>query len=480
MTEEKKVKSELLHYKRGKAPLTTQGSKLHQLTLVRKSQKPGEEGSNVHGSVGIQPYPICLSTANDLAKLNPYHEKCLETKTDSIVGQGLRVEEAYDILDPVCKLNFDDTINCVDQDVRKYGFGFIEVVRDEKNPLMITGLYYLPANQVKVSQEDERGHKWHYVHYGVRTVVMASFGDLEALKKRGGKRGRGRPKKGANVASMEGDIVNSEVIIVREPCANSPWYGGIDYTSAVAYIELACLMLQYEGDFYFNHGIPDFIVELVGANLDAGCIMAFKELLNNSTGVGNGHRTGLAHFNSSPEDVRLEIHKLVSEVMTEGEFSDKMDKLMEAIVSVHGVPAVLAGLLVPGKMASNNEGPNALILFQKIKCGPAQRVWSRALQCTLGQKGLVFSSPEDTKGRSLPENTFKGLAKTEELPFAEKGNAFKTIVDHLDMVAMDTMSKQREPQGGSTRDPKKGLLSSGKDRTGGRKTTSGNPGKAGK
>ena len=193
--------------------------------------------------------------------------------------------------------------------------------------------------------------------------------------------------------------------------------------------------------------------------------------------MGNGHRTGVAHFQSAPDDVRMVIHKLVSEIMTEGSFGEKMEKLMEAIVSVHGVPAVLAGLLVPGKMGSNNEGPNALILFQKTKCGPAQRVWSKTLQCTLGQKGLKFSSPENASGLPLPANTFQGVERSDEFPFAELGNAFKTIVDHLDMVAMDTMSKQREPQGGSTRDPKEGLLSSGKDREGGRKTNSGNQGK---
>lgn len=477
MTEENQKKSRNFRVNRIPAPLTSEDSRLQKLVAVAKSQKPEEGGSNTEGFIGIQEHPICMAMALELSKLNPYHEKCLETKTDSIVGQGLRAEDAYDVLDPVCKRDFDHLTNKVDQDVRMYGFGFIEVVRDEDNENLITGLYHIPAAQLKVSQEDYQGRNWHYVFYGNKTVVMAEFGDLADLKKRTGlKRGRGRPKKDENTVTLEGEIINSEVIMIAEPSACSEWYGGIDYTSAVPYIELANFMVQYEGDFYFNHGIPDFIVELVGANLDSDCITTFKAMLTGSTGQGNGHRTGVSHFNSHPDEVRMVIHKLVSEIMTEGAFGEKMEKLMEAIVSVHGVPAILAGLLVPGKMGSNNEGPNALILFQKTKCGPAQRVWSKSLQCTLGQSGLKFSSPDDPNGKALPANTFKGIDRSDEFPFAEKGNAFKTIVDHLDMVAMDTMAKQREPQGGSTRNPKDGLLSSGNERTGGRKTNSGNPG----
>ena len=129
---------------RKSAPLTSPESIQSRLVSVKKSKSPGDEGSNTStGYIGEQPHPICMQTADDLTSMNPYHERCLATKTASIIGQGLRKDEAYTVLDPLCARDFDFLMACIDRDVRKYGFGFMEVVRDDDNYDLITGLYHL-------------------------------------------------------------------------------------------------------------------------------------------------------------------------------------------------------------------------------------------------------------------------------------------------------------------------------------------------
>jgi hypothetical protein len=76
------------------------------------------------------------------------------------------------------------------------------------------------------------------------------------------------------------------------------------------------------------------------------------------------------------------------------------------IATAHGVPPLLANILLPGKIGAANEGPNALLLFQKRKLGQIQRTFSRILANTLGA-GVQLATPEG-KNATLTKEQFLG------------------------------------------------------------------------
>ena len=91
------------------------------------------------------------------------------------------------------------------------------------------------------------------------------------------------------------------------------------------------------------------------------------------------------------------------------------------IVSAHGVPPLLAGIQIPGKLGSTNELPNALMAFQALVIQQAQKVISSALINTLGNATL-------NGGLGLGADNFR----------------LRKITDVISLSKMDTVSRMRQ------------------------------------
>jgi len=142
---------------------------------------------------------------------------------------------------------------------------------------------------------------------------------------------------------------------------------------------------------------------------------------------------------------------------------------------------MLANILLPGKIGAANEGPNALMIFQKRKLGQAQRNFSTILARTLGAKGVTFAQ-EEGGSKSLTAEQFLGktgkpkpnpmdpksaMGTTDEngMPiFTQPGNGFKTVLDGMTLGAQDTLARMKEPLATSDRNPEDGLLGGADDR----------------
>ena len=99
------------------------------------------------------------------------------------------------------------------------------------------------------------------------------------------------------------------------------------------------------------------------------------------------------------------------------------------------VPPLLAGIVVPGKMAAANELPNALLGFQTLVIGPAQRsLWTILSQTLGGGDGVRGIGPGDLRLRA--------------------------ITDEFDMGKVDTTARMKQPVAEAQaqgRDPAAGL-----------------------
>ena len=471
--------------------LTGDGSML--FTVIKKAEKiADEEGGNTNAgvTVGKKSHLIEKITARDLRDFNATHAICIDAKVSSTVGLGHREEEIHDILDPLTRFSWQDTLNALAEDYFETGESFLEVVWDGPERTEITGLHHVESAGIHVEVEAENSaNMFHYVVEGeaggAEQLVMAQWGDLQDLRARYGQEdpsedagdGEGGDpdmdaiNRAANDAKLSsalgGSIVNSEIIHLRQPTNRSRFYGYPDYMSAVPSIELVQCMTQHEFDFYFNRGVPEFLLFLTGKNI-GGCWSKIDTMLKSNQGLGNSHKAQGVHIPGNPEEVNVQIEKLAMEDAGNSGFTEKSGTLDMRIATAHGMPPQLANIALPGKMGAANEGPNAMLTFQMRKLGQAQKNFSRVLSCTLGDKGTRFAQPEGAPKSIAKDKWVAKGAKSEDdngMPqFVQQGNGFNTILDGMTLGAKETMSTMREPLAGSGRNPADGKLDGARDR----------------
>lgn len=444
-------------------------------------------------AVGLRAPLIDKLAARELRDFNTTHAACLDAKVNSTTGLGHRDEEIHEILDPLCQFSWQDTLDALCDDFWETGECFLEVVRgDPSNPDMVTGLGHIESAQCKIEvEEEDNSDNYHYVVNGETalgaTTVMAKWGDLERLKEAFGTDPNGKvdSTKNANTATrrsaLSGSVVNSEVIHIRQSRNRSRYYGYPDYMSAVPSIELVQCMTQHEFDFYFNRGVPEFMLFVIGQNVGTATWTKVEKMIQASQGVGNSHKTGAVHITGSPDDTKVQLEKLAMEDSGQNGFTDKSLTLAMLIATAHGVPPMLANILLPGKIGAANEGPNALMIFQKRKLGQAQRNFSTMLARTLGDPATKISQPDGSKKvvtadmflgktnkpKANPMDPQNAMGNTDEngMPIhAQPGNGFKTVLDGMTLGAQDTLSRMKEPLASSGRNPEDGLLGSAQDR----------------
>jgi hypothetical protein len=331
-------------------------------------------------------------------------------------------------LDPLCAQSFQDVITDVAEDFWQTGNGYIEVVRDaDGTPI---ALYHAPAKDVYVVVEDDLGR----THYEVTasdgssfTRKFAKYGDRDGLIKRGSG-GRllggtvsvptktdllptvGRPKKGPRQNRL------NELVHFRRPTSFSKFYGFPDWLACVLAMELKQCSTQHLYDLFLNRGVPELLICLSGGTVPKDEWEAFKRNLRSHQGMKNSHKT--MAFNVGQPNVKLEVHKLAMEGQGEELYLQLADVLASEVVSAHGVPPLLAGIQIPGKLGANNELPNSLLAFQLLRCGPAQEVFETTLINTLG--------------RDFPE-------------LGPKEWKLRSILEKFDLQKAATMSSMREP-----------------------------------
>lgn len=436
------------------SPDIHQGGKLSELLnkAFPTSQDAERGASNQGTSSGVRRHLINKAVSRQLRDYNATHAICLDAKKASSLGLGHRDRDIHDALDPLTRFSWQDTLDALAEDFWETGECFLEVVYGE--PGLITGLHHVESAQVHIEvEEHEKPEQFHFVVSGEvrggQEQRMARWGELEETQ-----------------ARLGSQIANSEIIHIRQSTNRSRYYGYPDYMSAVPSIELVQCMTQHEFDFYFNRGVPEFLMFLVGNNITDESWDGITSIIKGSQGLGNSHKTGAIHIPGNPEDVNVQIEKLAMEDAANSGFSEKSATLDMRIATAHGMPPQLANIAVPGKMGAANEGPNAMLTFQQRKLGQVQKMFSSMFASTLGKAKLAQPSGES---KSLTADMFLGkgakpMDENEVPQFVQPGNGFNTILDGMTLGAQNTMASMREPLAGSGRNPDDGKLSGARDR----------------
>lgn len=427
------------------------GSLLAKIT--KAAAPPDVAPGSIDRSYGRLPHPYDFEVIEAIRDNNVDHSSCLTTKVASTTGLGHKTERIYEVLDPLCNFNWQSVLDAACYDYWEKGVAMIEVVRNGPNG-EITGLHHLPVKHTYIYWEGK--NLWHYevdspesADNDNRSIrKLARFGDLDSLT--------------ARLEYGQEYLTSSEVILIPSSGNQNPFYGHIDWLAAVPVMELVQAMTQEKFDFHWNRSVPEFMLFLLGSVSD-DVRADIEKALQSTVGPGNTRKSVVVNIEGTKETHEVILHKLGTQGDADSSFSDEETALSLKVVSAHGVPALLGGIQIPGKMGAANELPNALEAFQLLRIAPAQKLWSRTLSCTLGhpESGLPLTPDDFLSGPSGEVDRIK-----EEMTGRKAGkmNGFHAITDELDLDSMDTLARMREPVAGSGRDPSKGLLERGGER----------------
>jgi hypothetical protein len=413
--------------------------------LMKAEEVPKNATSSSQGvATGRKGHPFNFEMAGRFQSVNVHHGRSIHTKVAATVGLGFEspndrkrkqakalgtplgpddLPPADDValidtkLDPLCEHSWHDAISDVCEDYWQTGNGYLEIVRSQRGGEVI-GIYHLPAKEAYVVIEDHRYRRHYSIQGGEDSTgsrVFARFGDLDDFLRRAkGSRGVTFDYSGA----LDPDAV-SEVIHFRRPTSLSRWYGYPDWLSCVAAIELVQCLTQHEYDFFLNRGVPEFMLFILGQGLNPKDKERIESAMQSTIGLGNQHKSLLVNLPNGGAEMQVILHKLAMESKSDGsQFAGMAESLALQIVSSHGVPSLLAGIQVPGKLGAANEMVQAMQSFQTLVIGPAQRLFRQTLMNTLGKEPSLGLSPEDL--------------------------VLNSIVDDIDVKKADTMARMRQ------------------------------------
>lgn len=411
------------------------------LSAVLKAEQGSiPSGQGITAEEKLQPFNFSL--ASSFKNVNVHHSSCISVKVSSTVGLGFEspndlarkeakrtgqpapampasgeVARIDEILNPLTVHSWQNTLQDVCEDYWEVGNGYLEVVRDESGT--VCGLHHIPAKEVTVVLED-RQYNFHYIikssdEGAITERRFARFGDLESFQRR-----LANPQdivRTARPVTVEDIQTASEVIHFSQPSSKSRWYGFPDWLAATSSIELDQCMTQQSFDFFLNRGVPEFMLFILGQQLDKDDRERIEKAMQATIGLGNQHKSLM--INLPKDDVKVQLEKLALDSTGDGsQFAANSEALSLKIVSAHRVPPLLAGIQIPGKLGASNEMVQAMQAFQALVIAPAQRLFTQVLARTLGSDPSLGLQAADL--------------------------VFNTVTDAIDVDRMDTIARMRQ------------------------------------
>ena len=412
------------------------------LDTILKTQGGESTPSNQGVSVGRKSHPFNFDIVARFQTVNVHHGRSIHAKVAATVGLGFETpndkkkndakitgeilssedlppEDDVSVIDtnlnPLCEHSWQDALNDVAEDYWTTGNGYLEAVRNDSK--QIVGLHHIPMKEVYVVIEDLRYNR-HYEIQGTDDSsslrLFAKFGDLDGFL--------ARNSKDSVASAFAGEVsrkTTAEVIHFRRPTSLSRWYGFPDWLAATAAIELMQCVTQHEYDFFLNRGVPEFMLFIMGQGLNAKDKEKIETAMQSTIGLGNQSKSLLINLVAGKDSIQVQLEKLAMENKGDGsQFSATSESLALQIVTAHGVPPLLAGIQIPGKLGASNEMIQAMQAFQTLVIEPAQRQFRQTLLNTLGS--------DDTLGLTAGDLVFN------------------TITDAIDVKTADTAARMRQ------------------------------------
>lgn len=261
---------------------------------------------------------------------NSWHATCINLKVICILGDGIESEQVNELL--ARSVREDSVFTLLQKtilDLRIFGDAFWEIVKVGGG----VEIYHIPSLTVTA----------------------------------GKKGGWAQEIDGKRVEFEEGQVWH-----FREPSLLSQVWGSPDYLPLIedGTLESISTIKAYNRNFFRNNAIPDGILFIKGGDLGPGTEAGLRRFFYDKfRGVENAAKMCVAPV---PESVEIQYERLQD--TKDGKFLELQDSLVSEIVSCHGVPQRLAGIMVPGSLGGGGEASGELKIFLTTRIKPLQNV----------------------------------------------------------------------------------------------------------
>lgn len=200
------------------------------------------------------------------------------------------------------------------------------------------------------------------------------------------------------------------LIHFSQPTQASRYYGLPEWRGIVTDIELDYYATLYSQKFFINSGIPDLVIVVEGGQFDKETEEQVVQFVQqNFKGVENSHRTLYLPINDS--DVKVRFEKLAPNNAWSAPIEKIRESCRDRVLSGHGVPPRLAGVVTAGQLGGGGEAEGQLGIFQEITIAPRQRMFAEQIN------------------RLLPEMGIKAKVAFEELSSADESEKYERLVN---------------------------------------------------
>lgn len=293
--------------------------------------------------------------------LNIWHKRCVFAKAAVIAGLGWQLvtddedkepDAAYDsIMDFLNNPNenpeqdFGEIAFRSAVDLESLGNMFNEVNRNYAGS-MIANLYHVRAVDFRRSKDSRKGGYYQVPkkNYSKHFVSFSKYGMYE-------------PK--------QNEILHH---YLYDPA--SDFYGMPEWVAALADMVLDRSAVEFNINLFRNQLVAKFAVIVEGGKLSPTAKQSLREFLTSqATGSKNAGKTLI--FDTDDPNVKVKIEKLEMEFGTKNDWMGaQRDKARDFIVSAHGVPPRLVGIVTAGQLGGGGEADTQLTIFEQTYASP--------------------------------------------------------------------------------------------------------------
>lgn len=293
-------------------------------------------------------WPYDPNSLFQLYKSSSEHGRCCQIKAECACGVGVANADEWKPFMPR-RFGAASFFSRIELDLETYGNAFIEVIRAGGR---VVGIDFLPARTM-------------YVHSGGGFVqwVYEVDGSL-----------------------VEVDFTEREVVHLRVPCTAGLHYSLPTWVSGTGMLELVHAAIEYNAAFFRNRSVPDYAIVTKGGQLGEKSKESVKAFFRDEfSGASNAHRAIYVPIGSGTE---IDFKKL-TEDRKDADFLAMMDACRERIVTAHGVPPRMLGIMSSGQLGGGSEAAVQAEIFELMTLAPRRRRLIEQIEDLSEEMGLA-------------------------------------------------------------------------------------------
>lgn len=292
-----------------------------------------------------------------LSRASAEHGRAIALKAEGAFGRGL-IGTGADVLDAICDGGATEFFTGLGIDLETYGNAFVQIVTGSGG--RIVQLRRLPA------------------------ITMSRYraGFLQRIPLPSGDR---------RVVTFGPD----EILHLRDHSITGRQYGEPSWIGAEGMLQLTQAAVQFNAAFFTNGAMPEYAVIFEGSTPSEEQRNSVRNFfLREYVGVGNAHRTMVLHVN---EGTKVKFERLTADVK-DGDFLKLLDAARDRIVTAHGVPPRMLGIMSAGQLGGGGEITGQMFLFELLTLAPRRDRMMGRIKPILSKLGLTAVPPEEADG----------------------------------------------------------------------------------